>query len=459
MKNRTAAIWKRYKKGVVCVLAGILLVQSCYMTEAEESAAALKSISENTVEESFSEEVEGERQEVENALRESETQGTDDLRPGNAEEETSGPEEKDFGETVSENSISGNSVSENSAECGMPEEAGGLTETMEEQTVPETTAEESVSENSAEESVSENTTESVSENSAEESISENSTAESENMAEESVSENSTEESASENITGESVSENTTQDSVSENTMRVDGMSASADGSRASVPPTAPVIKSVVPKDTTAQVRFTHLLEGEQSAGIMYEIQLTDEVSGAKRTLSGKEAGVVTAGGYDGKMLNTFQIGGLSVNRKYSVILQAKYGDGGEPVSSAKEAFTTKKDMIATGGTMKVRYADMEALKGGQKPAEVPETGVAMKAGDSCALYAQVSRLMRAVEKDKLKWTVTPIDEESPKNGLKVKAGKSTYEAVLTAQAPGTYQVTATSTLSKETAVQFQVTIK
>lgn len=447
MKTRAAMIWKRYKKGIACALTGILLVLSCYPAEAEELAAR-ESISENTVEEAGFGEAEGKIREAEDASRESGTPETEELLAEDTEGKTSGQEERLSGETVSENSISENSVSENSAEIGMPTADEELAENGEEQSAPE----ESVSENSTEETVSENTTS--------ESVSENTVEGSEETEEESVSENSAGESVSENTTGESVSENTTPDSVSANTMSVNSMSAEA-GSRASVPPTAPVIKSIVPKDTTAEIRFTHLLEGEQSTGILYEVLLTDEVNGAQRTLSGKEPGVITIDSYDGKALNTFQMNGLFANKKYSVVLRAKYGDTGEPVSSTKKAFTTKKDMIATNGSVKVRYADMEAMKNDRtkKPEEVPTAGVEMKTGESCALYAQVSRLMRAVETDKLKWTVTPLNETSPKNGLKVKASKSTYEAVLTAQKPGSYQVTATNTLSKEEAAHFQVTVK
>ena len=430
MKTKMEMIWKRYQKGIVCVLAAVLLVQSCYMTKAQEFSAALESISENAVEESGV----GEAL-TQDALRDSGVQETDALLTGDAE-----GEEKFSRETVSQNSVSENttdeSVSENTTDEVVPDDALDESE-------PGNTPEESVSENTPEESVSENM--------PEESVSEN-------TPEESVSENTMDESVSENTADESVSENTTEDSVSVNTMRVD--SAEAAG-RASVPPTAPTVKSVVPKDTTALIHFTHLLEGGLSEGILYEALLTDEVSGTERILSGNEAGVVTIGGYDGSRLNTFRLSGLSANKKYSVVLQAKYGDAGTPVSSAKKTFTTKKDMLATDGTMKVRYADMEALKNDRtkKPEEVPTTGVEMRTGESCGLYAQVSRLMRAVETDKLKWTVTPLREDSAKNGLKVKAGKSTYEAVLTAQMPGSYQVTATNTISKEEVARFQVTVK
>ena len=385
MKTKMEMIWKRYKKGIACVLAAVLLVQSCYMTKAQELSAALESVSENAVDESGS----GEAL-TQDALRDSGMQETDALWTGDAE-----GEEKFSRETVSQNSVS---------------------------------------ENTTDESVSENTTGEV------------------------VPDDALDESVSENTADESLSENTTEDSVSVNTMRVDSAEAA---DRASVPPTAPTVKSVVPKDTTALIHFTHLLEGGQNEGILYEALLTDEVSGTERILSGNEAGVVTIGGYDGSRPNTFRLSGLSANKKYSVVLQAKYKDAGTPVSSAKKTFTTKKDMLATDGTTKVRYADMEALKNDRtkKPEEVPATGVEMRTGESCGLYAQVSRLMRAVETDKLKWTVTPLREDSAKNGLKVKAGKSTYEAVLTAQMPGSYQVTATNTISKEEVARFQVTVK
>ncbi len=439
MKTKMAMIWKRHKKGIACVLAAVLFVQSCYMTKAQELSATLKSVSENAVDESGS----GETL-TQDALRESGMQETDALWTGDAE-----GGEKSFQETVSHNSVSENttdeSVSENTTGEVVPDDAL-------DESVSENTADESEPGNTTDESVSENTTdESEPGNMTDESVSENTVDESEpgNMADESVSENTTD---------ESVSENTTEDSVSVNTMRVDSPEAAG---RASMPPAAPTIKSVVPKDTTATIHFTHLLEGGLSEGILYEALLTDEVSGTEWILSGKEAGVVTIVGYDGSGLNTFRLSGLCADKKYSVVLQAKYGDAGTPVSSAKKTFATKKDMLATDGTMKVRYADMEALKNDRtkKPEEVPMAGVEMKTGESCALYAQVSRLMRAVETDKLKWTVTPLREDSPKNGLKVKASKSTYEAVLTAQMPGSYQVTATNTLSKEEAARFQVTVK
>ena len=421
MKTKMEMIWKRYKKGIACVLAAVLLVQSCYMTKAQELSAALESVSENAVDESGS----GEAL-TQDALRDSGMQETDALWTGDAE-----GEEKFSRETVSQNSVSENTTDESVSENTTGE------------VVPDDALDESVSENTADESEPGNMTE--------ESVSEN-------ALEESVSENTMDESVSENTADESVSENATEDSVSVNTMRVDSAEAA---DRASVPPTAPTVKSVVPKDTTALIHFTHLLEGGQNEGILYEALLTDEVSGTERILSGNEAGVVTIGGYDGSRPNTFRLSGLSANKKYSVVLQAKYKDAGTPVSSAKKTFTTKKDMLATDGTTKVRYADMEALKNDRtkKPEEVPATGVEMRTGESCGLYAQVSRLMRAVETDKLKWTVTPLREDSAKNGLKVKAGKSTYEAVLTAQMPGSYQVTATNTISKEEVARFQVTVK
>ena len=421
MKTKMEMIWKRYKKGIACVLAAVLLVQSCYMTKAQELSAALESVSENAVDESGS----GEAL-TQDALRDSGMQETDALWTGDAE-----GEEKFSRETVSQNSVSENTTDESVSENTTGE------------VVPDDALDESVSENTADESEPGNMTE--------ESVSEN-------ALEESVSENTMDESVSENTADESLSENTTEDSVSVNTMRVDSAEAA---DRASVPPTAPTVKSVVPKDNTALIHFTHLLEGGQNEGILYEALLTDEVSGTERILSGNEAGVVTIGGYDGSRPNTFRLSGLSANKKYSVVLQAKYKDAGTPVSSAKKTFTTKKDMLATDGTTKVRYADMEALKNDRtkKPEEVPATGVEMRTGESCGLYAQVSRLMRAVETDKLKWTVTPLREDSAKNGLKVKAGKSTYEAVLTAQMPGSYQVTATNTISKEEVARFQVTVK
>lgn len=431
MKTRKAMIGKRHKEGLACIMAAVLLLVSYPVAEAAEPAANGEIAAESAEEVSAYEE--GTQEDVfeePDAVQEPEAQKPETQKEA-VNKEDAGLNETVSDNSISENSISENSVSENSTETAVEVENDGLTE---EESVSENTPEESVSENTPEESVSENTQEG------------------------SVSENTPEESVSENTPEESVSENTPEESISANTMGAADVTALADG--VSVPPTAPTIKSIVPKDTTAEVCFTYLLEGEQTAQLQYEALIRDEVKGVDLPIqSGKENGIVTISGYDGKQLNTFRIGGLASNKKYSVVLRAKYGETGEPVSSIKKIFTTKKDMISTDGSMKVHYADLEQLKNDstKKPAEVPTTGVEMKTGESCALYAQVSRLMRAVETDKLKWTVTPL-EESSKNGLKVKASKSTYEAVLTAGEPGHYQVTAVNTLSKETVSTFQVTV-
>lgn len=440
MMRMAGRMGKRHKEGLACIMAAVLLLVSYPVAEAAEPAANGEIAAESAEEVSAYEE--GTQEDVfeePDAVQEPEAQKPETQKEA-VNKEDAGLKETVSDNSISENSISENSVSENSTETAVEVENDGLTE------------EESASENTPEESVSENTPEeSVSENTPEESVSEN-------TQEGSVSENTPEESVSENTSEESVSENTPEESISANTMGAADVTALADG--VSVPPTAPTIKSIVPKDTTAEVCFTYLLEGEQTAQLQYEALIRDEVKGVDLPIqSGKENGIVTINGYDGKQLNTFRIGGLASNKKYSVVLRAKYGETGEPVSSIKKIFTTKKDMISTDGSMKVHYADLEQLKNDstKKPAEVPTTGVEMKTGESCALYAQVSRLMRAVETDKLKWTVTPL-EESLKNGLKVKASKSTYEAVLTAGEPGHYQVTAVNTLSKETVSTFQVTV-
>ena len=440
MMRMAGRMGKRHKEGLACIMAAVLLLVSYPVAEAAEPAANGEIAAESAEEVSAYEE--GTQEDVfeePDAVQEPEAQKPETQKEA-VNKEDAGLKETVSDNSISENSISENSVSENSTETAVEVENDGLTE------------EESVSENTPEESVSENTPEeSVSENTPEESVSEN-------TQEGSVSENTPEESVSENTPEESVSENTPEESISANTMGAADVTALADG--VSVPPTAPTIKSIVPKDTTAEVCFTYLLEGEQTAQLQYEALIRDEVKGVDLPIqSGKENGIVTISGYDGKQLNTFRIGGLASNKKYSVVLRAKYGETGEPVSSIKKIFTTKKDMISTDGSMKVHYADLEQLKNDstKKPAEVPTTGVEMKTGESCALYAQVSRLMRAVETDKLKWTVTPL-EESLKNGLKVKASKSTYEAVLTAGEPGHYQVTAVNTLSKKTVSTFQVTV-
>lgn len=436
MKIRRTMMGKRHKQGIACLMAAVLLLAAHPVAEAAEPAADGEIAAESTEKvPAYEEGIEEDVLEEVDAAQESEIQKREQQEPEKKEE--AGLEETVSDNSVSENTISENSVSENNTENVAEEDTSTEDGTAaEEDALTEGEDEESVSENTPEESVSENT------------------------PEESVSENTPEESVSENTSEESVSENTAEESVSSNTMSVDN-DAPALTTEGTVPPTAPTIKSIVPKDTTAQICFTHLLEDAQAAQIQYEVLVRDEVKGVDLPIQqGKEDGVLTIVGYDGNLLNTFRIAGLAANKKYSVVLRAKYGDGGQPVSSVKKTFTTKKDMIATDGSLKVHYADLEQLKNDHiKPTEVQKTGVEMRTGESCALYAQVSRLMRAVETDKLRWTVTPLGEASPKNGLKVQASKSTYEAVLTAAASGSYQVTAVNTLSKETVSTFQVTVK
>ena len=417
-------------------MAAVLLLAAHPVAEAAEPAADGEIAAESTEKvPAYEEGIEEDVLEEVDAAQESVIQKREQQEPEKKEE-------ADLEETVSDNSVSENTISENSVSENNTENVAEEDTSTEDGTAAE---EDALTEDEDEESVSENT--------PEESVSEN-------TPEESVSANTPEESVSGNTPEESVSANTAEESVSSNTMSVDN-DAPALTAEGTVPPTAPTIKSIVPKDTTAQICFTHLLEDAQAAQIQYEVLVRDEVKGVDLPIQqGKEDGVLTIVGYDGNLLNTFRIAGLAANKKYSVVLRAKYGDGGQPVSSVKKIFTTKKDMIATDGSLKVHYADLEQLKNDHvRPMEVQKTGVEMRTGESCALYAQVSRLMRAVETDKLRWTVTPLGEESPKNGLKVQASKSTYEAVLTAAASGSYQVTAVNTLSKETVSTFQVTVK
>ncbi|MCX4339590.1 MAG: hypothetical protein OSJ72_08085 [Lachnospiraceae bacterium] len=445
MKIRRTMMGKRHKQGIACLMAAVLLLAAHPVAEAAEPAADGEIAAESTEKvPAYEEGIEEDVLEEVDAAQESVIQKREQQEPEKKEE-------ADLEETVSDNSVSENTISENSVSENNTENVAEEDTSTEDGTAAE---EDALTEDEDEESVSENTPEeSVSENTPEESVSEN-------TPEESVSGNTPEESVSGNTPEESVSENTAEESVSSNTMSVDN-DAPALTAEGTVPPTAPTIKSIVPKDTTAQICFTHLLEDAQAAQIQYEVLVRDEVKGVDLPIQqGKEDGVLTIVGYDGNLLNTFRIAGLAANKKYSVVLRAKYGDGGQPVSSVKKIFTTKKDMIATDGSLKVHYADLEQLKNDHvRPMEVQKTGVEMRTGESCALYAQVSRLMRAVETDKLRWTVTPLGEESPKNGLKVQASKSTYEAVLTAAASGSYQVTAVNTLSKETVSTFQVTVK
>lgn len=260
--------------------------------------------------------------------------------------------------------------------------------------------------------------------------------------------------------------------------------------------TAPVIKKITTRDTTAVLKFTpndvvRSVTGEKDAKGgrgYYTLTLTDKVTGkeietvntADIPAEAKAAATCTYSlsiGTDSTEtapLYTCEIQGLSSNKTYTAILVAHYDygeGGGEPLVKPSKSmnFTTKKVMLTTGGSLDVSYVSMEALRidpnaagsmiGDGKDPGVKE--VSLECNKPYALFAEVTNLSRALETEKLKWTIQIVNDDgtkktADKKSATLKAGVSTYEVQLELTVPGRYIVTAVSTVNKETLAEFVV---
>lgn len=260
--------------------------------------------------------------------------------------------------------------------------------------------------------------------------------------------------------------------------------------------TAPVIKKITTRDTTAVLKFTpndvvRSVTGEKDAKGgrgYYTLTLTDKVTGkeietvntADIPAETKAAATCTYSlsiGTDSTEtapLYTCEIQGLLSNKTYAAILTAHYDygeGGGEPLVKPSKSmnFTTKKVMLTTGGSLDVSYVSMEALRAnpnaaGSKIGDGIDPGVkevSLDCNKPYALFAEVTNLSRALETEKLKWTIQVVNDDgtkktADKKSATLKAGVSTYEVQLELTAPGRYIVTAVSTVNKETLAEFVV---
>ena len=246
---------------------------------------------------------------------------------------------------------------------------------------------------------------------------------------------------------------------------------------------APAIKSAATKDIAAVIKFTpsdEILsvsgEAEESGERRYyTLVLTDKITG--KALNGVN---ITNGDGEGefdyryrfligsdstetKPLYTCEVEGLLSNKAYiaQIIAHYKPSEGEEmEKGSNKLTFTTKKEMLATGGSLETRIVAMETLQ--KEPdnsgsAVNYETGVSVECNKSYALMAEVSNLSRALETEKLSWTVlTDGRKAADKNSASIKVSASTFEAQLEIKKEGSYVVKAVSSVTKEELAVFVV---
>lgn len=248
--------------------------------------------------------------------------------------------------------------------------------------------------------------------------------------------------------------------------------------------TAPVIKSVTTRDTTAVVKFVPNdvvrsitgAEGENESGY-YTITLTDKVTGKELnavnvTEEEQEAeytykfSIIPGEGTEKAPLYTCEIAGLSSNKAYTVVVTAHYGAGENELKQSSKAmsFTTKKEMLtAAGGSLEVSYIKMEELQENPNDAGTKISYDEMnplECNTTYALMAEVSNLARALETEKLTWTIlTDENKAVDKKAVTLKAGVSTFEAQLEIKKPGIYNITAASTVTKEKLSVFVVEVK
>ncbi len=251
--------------------------------------------------------------------------------------------------------------------------------------------------------------------------------------------------------------------------------------------TAPKVTKSTVRDTSAVLAFTpsNGVSECNGATYYYTLELVDNVT--KRTMETEKktetAADETTGGAkqtnetdrcvytvsyspdstDKKPLILCEIEGLSPNKSYSAYITAHYVIPGtdkhyEKKSSARK-FTTLKPLMTQGGSLAVTYAGFDELRenpntDGTLIDYTDEDGILLENNREYLFMAQVSNLVRGLETDKLKWSISSGD----KKAATLKPSGSSYELKLTANKVGTFTVTAVSSLTKESVATFKITI-
>ena len=215
----------------------------------------------------------------------------------------------------------------------------------------------------------------------------------------------------------------------------------------------PVIRTVAPRDTTAEVKFvpaSDVLSLSDADGY-YSITLTEKATG--KTVEAGYRFRIGEDSTEAAPLYTCEIFNLDRNKAYMVTVTAHKGaDGSLTKTSAAVAFTTRKAMLTTDDILSVRYVGMEELKS-EPDAEgvlIGSEGLHIPWKKTYALTVDVNNLSRVLETEKVTWSV------SDKAAVALKVSASTFEAQLEVKDIGIYTITATSTMTRKVLAEITV---
>ena len=228
----------------------------------------------------------------------------------------------------------------------------------------------------------------------------------------------------------------------------------------------PIIRSATTTDITATLQFTPNTTIKEVAGkeYYYTAMIKDLVTGKIVELKDDETdNNISASFTCIDNVYTCNISGLSFNKRYEVVLCAHYDaentDLTNKILSKAINITTKKHLIASEGTININYVSLTDLTENPTKTGTPivfenNEIVTLKNNETYIFMAQVSNLTRAIETDKISWTISSGD----KAAATIKATSSTYEAQLKTLRTGTFTVTATSLVTKQKLATFTVKI-
>ncbi|MDE6406295.1 MAG: transglutaminase-like domain-containing protein [Lachnospiraceae bacterium] len=227
------------------------------------------------------------------------------------------------------------------------------------------------------------------------------------------------------------------------------------------------IGKITVRDTSAQIEFkpSPAVTTVQEGSRYYTLHITDKVTGdmveaAAEGTTGNPYICTFRESVPGKTW-ICEVSGLSSNKTYEAVIAAHYNADGKTNEKASKAkkLTTKKPLLNAGGSIDINYVSLDALRANPNAAGEmvdydAEAGITLENNGTYVFMAQISKLARTLETDKLKWAVSSGD----KKAASIKASSSSYEMQLTTTRTGTFTVTATSTVTKEPVATFAVTV-
>lgn len=227
------------------------------------------------------------------------------------------------------------------------------------------------------------------------------------------------------------------------------------------------IGKVTVRDTSAEIEFkpSPAVMEVQAGSRYYTLHITDKVTGetVEAALTDTAGNPYTCTFTESVPGKTWICGvkGLSSNKTYEAAVTTHFiadGKTNEKASKAKK-FTTKKPLLNTEGSIAINYVSLDKLRAdpdaeGEMIDYNAEAGITLENNGTYVFMAQISKLARTLETDKLKWAVSSGD----KKAASIKASSSSYEMQLTTTRTGSFTVTATSTVTKEPVATFAVTV-